>query len=268
MTQIVVTANRLYDPILGIAWEGGVVPGSDLFPEAESLPEDPEGPKLCVPIIVLDEEGVDQAQVNRFNANKAALVEAISRLDNNFEATTFVAEAAYPVKVSSSHFSNYLNYYDFAWNSEANTPYGNGASFDGAATVNPDYLIQGDFTLEQVEMSFPNSGGIWGVAVWNWLTLHEAAHQYVRHAGIETALWNAYLNAGGDAKNPLEWAGSSGFARLEKITNDLVRAIAGASNIVLPDELAGGEGAIAFTATPRDPSEPEPSGPDGVENCA
>lgn len=76
------------------------------------------------------------------------------------------------------------------------------------------------------------------------------------------------MNAGGDAKNPLEWAGSSGFARLEKITNDLVRAIAAASNIVLRDELAGGEGAIAFTATPRDPSEPEPSGPDGVENCA
>jgi hypothetical protein len=266
MAEIVVTANRLYDPILGIAWAGGEVPGSDLFPEADSLPDDPEGPMLCETVLITDEEGVDQAKMNRFNANKAAIAEAISRLDNDFQATTFVAGNAYPMRIFSSHFYSYLANYDFAWNSQANTEYGDGASFDGAAIVNPMLLNNGDFTPDQVTNSFPNSGGNFGVAIWNWVTIHEAAHQYVRHFGIETALWEAYLNAGGDPDNGLAWSRSSGFSTIEKITNDLVRAIASAANLILPETLRGGEGAVAITSAARDPSAQEPSGPDGIEN--
>lgn len=266
MTEIVVTANRLFDPILGIAWEGGVVPGNELFPEAEEFPDGPEGPSLCEVVVVKDEDGVDQAKVNRFNANKAAIAEAISRLDNDFLATTFVAGNAIPIRVFSSHFSAYLLDYNFAWNSQANTEYGDGASFDGAATVNPLLLDNGDFTADQVANSFPNSGGNFGVAIWNWVTLHEAAHQYVRHFGVEAALWETYLNAGGDPDDGLAWSRSSGFSILEKITNDLVRTIARAANIILPEALRGGEGAVAFSSAASDPSAQEPTGPDGIEN--
>lgn len=167
-----------------------------------------------------NDPSADPADYNQFVENRDNIADAMSN-DGDIVVTGIrnISGTTFTITLSFSDIANRLSNYQFYFNNSASNSTGLGASFSNYAIIDPLYLQRydpDDTITVQGERPTPDA-----YATWNWVTLHELAHQFLIDAGIYGALYQQWstrvwtqdqsysLNP---FENSPEWAENEGLA--------------------------------------------------------
>lgn len=183
-----------------------------------------------------NDDDVSESDTEDFDNHKLVISRRIRGKSVSVRASIESRGNTFTVIMNSGHFGAYLQSYDFVWSGRFNeddedgNPVGLGASFDGYAVVDKEYLTRGKGDHD------------W----WNWVMMHEATHQYVIGSGIAGELFTVHGIAGGNMNT---WLESAEWKTIEQVTNDLLVGMAELTGVSLPQSsaLPGGTGAVDVT---------------------